>query len=331
MRSFMCRMLCFVLSSCAWGSSGQGMDAAINPQVLDELLNEAVPSWQSLEDELDSYDITYRCEFKQGPIGNLELLSDLTFRVAVDSGRHLAMRRTQSVNAPDRIGHSLLNGDYDFNVFAQDPRSKGKLTYLRTNPPNQTTDQAAPSWSQASDSEVLVACRVGVVQLHQLLQEPNFKLIDAMRMATAGHEEIRFAVESLVDQNNGWTRGSVCTITVDPSHQYRVMERIFSNSGSPPSSLRVVYPDGTTTPFPRQVVFSMQSGDELMEQSFTYEPKRKFEIAVEEFYLPHYGISEAVLETLNPNPWPRWLLIGFGIVTIAIGAWLVRGRRQPAA
>ena len=50
-------------------------------------------------------------------------------------------------------------------------------------------------------------------------------------------------------------------------------------------------------------------------------------LADAEFRLPQYGISEAVLGTLKPNPWPRWLLVGLGILALVVGGLLLRTSR----
>ncbi len=127
--------------------------------------------------------------------------------------------------------------------------------------------------------------------------------------------------------------GSVVWIDIDPAADYRIM----TTGKRFPDGIRLVqtvneYQESGFGPVAkRQTTNTVVSGSKVDQTLKVFDTPTICTFSQKEFLLPYYGISEAVLETLHPNPWPRWLLIGFGVLTIAIGAWLVRGRRQPAA
>ncbi len=62
---------------------------------------------------------------------------------------------------------------------------------------------------------------------------------------------------------------------------------------------------------------------------FEFEKPEPCALPAEAFYLPHYDISEGVLETLSPDPWPRWLLVLAGMLSLIVGFWLLFRRRRP--
>ena len=164
----------------------------------------------------------------------------------------------------------------------------------------------------------------------ELFDLADFQPVEAIEVIEDDHPRIRFSAKYLGESRYLRVKGAEYSITVDPEHLHRILIWEVTAPASIRYAYHIKYHDEKLH-FPREIVYTIDTGGNRSEQTWTFELPKPCEIPDAEFYLPHYGISESVLETLHPNPWPRWLLIGFGILTIAIGAWLVRGRRQPAA
>ena len=167
--------------------------------------------------------------------------------------------------------------------------------------------------------------------LEDLMNTEDFNPLRAIFIDGPGGKNIHFSATYIGGQAPHRIRNAVYSVVLDPKHRFRIISAALDRP-SDSRKFSFFYHDSDDIPVPKEIVSEFKEGaSSITHQVYEIELPKPFHLADEEFYLPHYGISEAVLETLNPNPWPRWLLIGFGIVTIAIGAWLVRGRRQPAA
>ena len=308
------------------------VDRNIDPVILDELQTMAVLDWQAAEREFSTVDVTYTRASKEGIPNQLKASPDQTFRFACDLNRQLKLLRTQKTGVSG-MNHDVANVRYDFEISSPDVSTRGTMSRLRLLLPSP--DKGNPDGEVSNINFALcrlqAECRMNRMPLVKLLDSMEFEPVEAVAVNESGMRLIRFAGRFKGVEDRFRKKGRLYTVTVDPSHHYRSVEWTIDIPDQGVDLFEIAYHDSDSIRIPRKIIYISDSGRYRSEQEWTYGVPQPWSIPDAEFYLPHYGFSEAVLETLHPNPWPRWLLIGFGIVTIAIGAWLVRGRRQPAA
>lgn len=307
----------------------------VDPQIVEELHQRAVPEWQRIELEFRSVDVTFQEVYESGLVDKLTTDAPVTFRLAYDADRKLTLLRSQSGESPGQMNHDIANSRYEFEVFTPVMTERGKLMKVHAGENRNDEDRldGLPTF-RGKRFDLLAACRLFGLPLANLLNPNEFETIEANESTDQGQRRIRHSVKYLGEEGPSRREGGIYVLIYDAINRYRLLECHITSPGESSESsesLVISYHDLPDVIVPREIVYNLVVGKEAIRETQTFDMAKPCRIADAEFYLPHYGISESVLETLHPNPWPRWLLIGFGIVTIAIGAWLVRGRRQPAA
>lgn len=306
-------------------------DRVIDPMVTERLQTQAVPDWQAAEREFRSVDVTYTLSNKEGPRNNLKLHPNQMFRFAYDADRQVTLLRTQKEGVSG-VDHDVANARYDFDVWVPDINARGTLDRLRL--------LSAVVGNKQPDGEVSnvnfalcrlqAECRMNRMPLVKLLDPVEFEPVEAVEFDELGNRLIRYSAKFVGKEDRFRKKGRTYTATLDPARRYRsVAWRIdIPNEGY--ELFRISYHERDDVRTPREIVFIIENGSYSSEQIWTYDLSKPCTIPDAEFYLPHYGFSEQMLETLRSNPWPRWLLIGLGVVTIATGAWLFRRRSRQS-
>ncbi len=325
-------LLVYGLSMCCYIVLTSTVAAAptVDAAVLRELRESAVQEWQAVEQGFQSIDVTFRESYKKGPAGNLKLESEGTRRLAYDINRRVTLFRAQSDQSPESMGHTVANSKYDFEVYTPDMEKRGtlqKLNLVTNDGSGSGRENGLPTWGEQR-LHLLSSCRLAGMPLAKLLDSREFEPMECIATGELGQRRIQFSAQYKKAQPGP----DAYSMILDPSHHYRVLSWVIDIAHGERHEIRnFEYFNEVEVYIPRKIVTASISKTQCTERTLTYELPKPWSIPDAEFYLPHYGFSESVLETLHPNPWPRWLLIGFGVLTIAIGAWLVRGRRQPAA
>lgn len=306
------------------------VDRIIDTNVMEELQTKAVPDWQAAEREFRTVDVTYMRASKEGLQNQLKASPDQTFRFAYDSNRQVMLLRTQKAGVTG-MNHDVANSRYDFEVSTPNVSARGTMKRLRVL--SRTDDKKTPDVEVSNINFALcrlqAECRMNRMPLVKLLDPTEFEPVEAVAIDESGLRLIRFSGRFKGEEDRFRKKVRLYTVTLDSSHQYRSVEWRIDIPNVGVDLFKIAYHELDSIRIPRSIVYISESSKYRSEQEWTYELPQPWSIPDAEFYLPHYGFSESVLETLHPNPWPRWLLIGFGVLTIAIGAWLVRGRRQP--
>ena len=324
------RLFGIIVLLCALLNGAHVCGGGIDPAVLSQLRTTAVNDWLAAERAFHSVDVTYQSVYKSGSIGAMKVVSEQTFHLVYDAGRGITLFRTQRVGIPGHINHQVANSRYSFEVSAPDMNARGTLQKLTVNSQAGKLSELA-LWG-THRCYLQAECRLSCLQLKELLDDSFFEPVEAIEYQEQGNTRIRYVAKHLGEQGKNRVKGGIYTLEFDPTHRHRPTFWMINVPQSTMNSFRIAYHVSGDVRTPREIIrTSIHQGKSGSEETLTYDLPKPCMIPDAEFYLPHYGFSEQVLETLHPNPWPRWLLIGFGIVTIAIGAWLVRGRRQPAA
>ncbi len=327
-------LLVWMILSSRCTSAVWGADLVVDPVVLTQLRTTAEEDWQAIEREQRSFDVSfiYKTKYVQRD-GTIQSPEDIHYQLAYDADRKVALLRMQSKTLGQGIQHTIANSRYDFRILAKVMTERGTLNHVHVADPLEIDpdfDEGLPTWDGRRCS-LVAACRLGCTPLRDIVNSALFEPIEAVRWSEMGQERLRFSAKYLGEQGSVGRKGGIYTLVFDPSHNHRIMSWAIDVLPSRHEKVSVSYFSDNSISAPHETVYIVDSAGEMSEQTWTFDRPKPCTIPDAEFYLPHYGFSEAVLETLHPNPWPRWLLIGFGIVTIAIGAWLFRGRRQPAA
>ena len=309
------------------------VDRVIDPLVMEELRTQAVPAWQAAEREFRSIDVTYTVSNKEGPRDKLKLFSKQTFQFAYDADRQVRLLRTQKDGVFGK-DHDAANARYEFDVWAPDINARGTLTRV------QLLSSAAMN-NRQPDGEVSnlnfalcrlqAECRMNRMPLVKLVDPMQFETVEAVKFDESGHSLIRYSAKFVGQEDRFLKRGRTYTATFDPAQRYRSVAWRIDISDDSYDEFRTSYHERDDVRTPREIVYTAEHGSQFSEQIWTYELPKPCTIPDAEFYLPHYGFSESVLETLGPNPWRiRLILINVGILTIVIGAWLLRRRAAKA-
>lgn len=308
------------LISSQWGFSAENV---VKQSILDELREKAIPAWISVEQDFKSIDVLYRGTYRTGKSNQAKVSEITNFRLVYDAGRQVSFLRRHDDGTPKKIVHDVANSKYDFNVFSPDSISRCTLSLLNIATIHDSGDareNGLPTWHHRLN--LLAACRVGPMPLSEMLDPNLFTLSEAADDGVGGQRRIRFAAVSKKREQEG----AIYHVTLDPTHHYRVTETLADFPPQRPvqSTSHFEYFDNDEVFIPRKCTFTTSGNGYFAEQEYTYEVPRPCTVSDAEFHLPHYGISESVLETLNPNPWPRWFLVMGGVMTLLVGVWLFR-------
>ena len=82
----------------------------VDPQIVEELHQRAVPEWQRIELEFRSVDVTFQEVYESGLVDKLTTDAPVTFRLAYDADRKLTLLRSQSGESPGQMNHDIANG-----------------------------------------------------------------------------------------------------------------------------------------------------------------------------------------------------------------------------
>lgn len=320
--------LCF----CSLSQSGA---AEIDRELLLELRTQGVAAWKKIERHYQNYQVEYREEY-QSTGRDKEYCFET---IAYNAAKGLTLCRRQKPEFPGVL-HLIANTNYFFDVYSPNPTQRGvlqRLQILKDIPPGASPeyDEAGlPTWGLRR-MNVLAACRITGIPLQELIREgnPEFRL-DSVSASLSGEESyIKVVVSYLGEQRPARRKDGKYTIILDRKRDYRVVSFQIERPDTRETFINTYYDDVAGFPHaPKQLQYESVSPHENITVAITndYSEPTPFSIPEKEFYLPHYGFSEQVLETLHPNPWPRWLLIAGGILSLLIGGWLIRRRAQSA-
>ncbi len=325
------RLVLFTLSIAYISDSVFCEDRVIDTILLDRLNTQAVIDWQNVERELRTVDVTYRYTYFEGKPGKMQLIGNQTFRFAFDSHRRVALLRIQKDGFPDDMSRQLANPRYSFEVSNGDATALGTLQNVSIEVPKEGSADSTwglPDWGNHT-CNILAACRLSCLPLEEMLNPVDFEPLEAIHIEAAGRKCIRFSAKYIGKQGKLRIVDSTYTVTLDTSNSHAPTSWTIEAPDALYTSA-ISYHDGLSPLVPQKITYAVDSGGLRSEQAWTYDLPIPCTIPEEEFYLPHYGFSEQVLETLNPNPWPRWLLIIGGVLSLFIGGWLIKRRSQAA-
>ncbi len=299
----------------------------VDSNIYSQLRTEAIADWQSIEGGLRVVDVAYRFEYTAGSRDAMKLIARSSDRLVFDLDRNLAMLRGVKDGHAGEMSHRIFNPSYRFSILTPDVTARGTLLGVKTNADKEIEE--APDWS-GSRNFLLAATRVGNIRLSELLLPEEFKLIEAVKVEEDGEWRIRTTATYIGGKKPGRLENATYTVVLDPTHRHRLLFATVTvvDPRQEQQMLVVTYPADENVDTPQRVEFELQVGNYRDKQTYTFESPKPWSIPEAEFYLPHYGFSEQVLQTLNPNPWPRWLLILSGVLSLVIGFWLLR-RREP--
>lgn len=321
--------------------------AEIDRELLQELRTQGVAAWNKIERHYQDFQVEFR-EVHQEDFGGVDAASqkkfhsEESFLIAYNAARGLTLHRKSKPVSPDHVLiHKVANSNYSFEVVCEDPSQRGRLERVhilkKDRHPGDSPeyDEAGlPTWGLRR-MKALAACRITGIPLQELIREgnPEFRL-DSVSAALSGEESyINVVVSYLGEQRPARRKDGKYTIILDRNRDYRVVSFQIERPDMRETFMNTYYDDVAGFPHaPKQSIYESVSPHEKVTTKITYDFSEPlpFSIPEKEFYLPHYGFSEQVLETLHPNPWPRWLLIVGGILSLLIGGWLIRRRAQTA-
>jgi len=324
MNSRLFGLLTFCL--CLISEFSRADERVIDPAVLDRLRTQAVKDWQAEEREYRSLDVSYKSSYRAGPKNDIKTFPTKTYRLAYDADRQVTLWRMQNpAFSSDNMTHSVANSRYDFRVSTPVMTEQGTLDHLNLVVSNQSGPEregGVPTWN-SHRCHLMAACRISCMPLQDLLNSQEFEPIQAVEFVDNGSPRIRFSARYLGEQGFVRRKGGTYTVILDPSHRHRLLSWVIEVPHSRYETFDISYHVSNDVHTPREIVYKADLVGEITESTWTFDLPKPCTIPDAEFYLPHYGFSEQMLETLNPNPWPRWLLIAGGVVTIAIGARLL--------
>ncbi len=307
---------------------------AVDRSVLDELQTEGVKAWQDFESNLTSVRFVVRNHSLETVAGeNVREIRSTTI-AAWNCVDQVAMCRSVEGVGLTGIYHDVSNLKYEFEVLSEDAQSRGVLREVR--PRELDTEHryiplaCTPYRFRNTFCGFAAASRLGTVPLSLVITAPEFECEEAARQVVDGKELLHVAVRYHGEEKSSLVKDARYSFFVDPASSYRMVQWTWEIGDDFRRVTDVFYAGNTMIPERLQQTTDRANSREHTEATHAYSEFSECTIPKEEFYLPHYGFSEQVLETLNPNPWPRWLLVLGGILSLVIGGWLLRRRPEPA-
>ncbi len=312
-----------------------GVDSAL----LAELRTAGVAAWADTENAYNAFQVQEKVTTSTSTVGVAKAQVVVSeYFIAFDAATGLTLNRTQYPTHPDWIGHEVANRQYTFEVHCPQATERGTLSDVHVLSGNSIGNSVeydavgVPTWGLKRFG-VLAACRITGIPLQNFLEENGneFRLDSLTENAEGDKQYIELVASYLGEQRPGRRQGGVYRVLIDREQDYRV-ESFAIDRPEAKESFANTYFEAINgyRHAPERVVYSLESPAEKISITHEFSAPQKFAIPDKEFYLPHYGFSEQVLETLNPNPWPRWLLVLGGILSLVIGFWLLNRRERTS-
>ncbi len=326
---FLCLLYCFCFVLTNTGTAQDEIDNSL----VEHLLTKGVENWQVEESKFDAIQVSFVVTYSDGPPSNPKHEFSQKWLVANHRKRGLTLARVQNSAVPDSISHDVSNAQYRFSVFCKNVDKQGTLQDLRvTRDKNKrmAVNNDPGKWNM--NWKVLRARTYLLhIPLEEIVSHSSFQPV-RVRLLKEPPGRIEFTAKYVGPKGKFRLPGGIYTIIINPEQRDRLeyWEVIFPNTENRTQSFEISYrPDDVQ--LPHEVLYRTRSGKFKSRQKWIIDRPEPFSIAEEEFHLPHYGFSEQVLDTLSPNPWPRWLLIIGGVLSITIGIWFIRRheRTQP--
>jgi hypothetical protein len=305
----------------------QGLgDQHVDETLREELLTVAVPIWRALDDRQFRLQVNLYVKFYEGTVAELGEPFEQGRFFACDDAMDLRVLRFTTPKHPNSISHEVFNPRYEFDISCEDASIKGTLTELKVHEGDgEGLIDPISNWSSTL-SYLKSHSQIGQVPLVEIMSSPDFEIVD-LRATDESIYLIQLTAKYSGLKDRFRTPGGIYTMVVDRNNNYRLVEKAsrFADSDKV-YNYRMNYHEPDNCGVPREVIFSGTSGTHAFRHEWTIDCPEPLAIPAEEFYLPHYGFSEQVLQTLKPNPWPRWMLILCGICSLGLGAWLIQRR-----
>jgi len=329
---FLCLLLSlgFSLPVCVHAQVEQEIDL----NLLEELRTVAVEKWEAEELRLSSFQVHFVSETLQSTDSQSAKFKTLSKRdrfIAYDRRRNFKLSRIQ-IPGDNGISHDAENSRYRFNVYSENKSKQGQLLELQVTPAQGGGADVAkefdsPSWS-SNPNWVALHARIQLfwVPLKEIVSKPEFQPI-TVRLLKGPSRQIEFTAKYVGAKSKYRNPGGLYSFVVSPEENYRleygkVILPATSQFDYTDITNRYHVPDDVSTP--AEVNRRLVSKKTIFNYRWVIDRPEPFSIAEEEFQLSHYGFSEQVLDTLSPNPWPRWLLIIAGVVSLIVGIWFIR-------
>jgi hypothetical protein len=319
----------------------QGLDQ----ECIHLLRSQATRSWSEADEQYKDVDVSFKMVWLKykGSIDSAEVYHERERRFVSAPGNKL--RLMQSLAADGKFSSQVMNDKYAFAVqrkSTESPFSLSELTkqsFQRTDP-----DNTQVIWLTVSEMFCRAGFEVFGVPLASIVEDRSkFQLQQAYLMASTKGAGTAAADGRLIHiegkylgpaGNNRWQNGIYWADVMAESPFFAV------RSGVRPASqvlesMWIEYQHSDIGLFPKVVTRTVGSETEGNMQKYTFEAPARCTLAEEDFYLPHYGISEAVLQTFTTSPYRRWIITINVLAFVIIGVimWLRRGRgvRQRAS
>lgn len=297
------------------------------PVDLESVRSAALDAWRRDETEVRNLQVRFQWDLVDGPTGGEKRIARQFWTLGADASMDLKFARMENPDFPDSTSFEIANPKYQFDVDLKKSSQDSVLAELRMATPSGSV-QPPDNWARHWD--VLKSrFQFGSIPLTELMTSPDFECLD-VRADGKKNECLRITFGYHGSKGVWRIPGGTYRIWINPTESYRLekLEFGFPNS-TKTETCDIRYFDPDDLPTPREVIYRADTTEDISLQTWTIERPEPLQISAEEFYLPHYGISEDVLETLSPDPWPRRTLLLAGTVFLLIGLWLVRRHSQP--
>ncbi|RIK80218.1 MAG: hypothetical protein DCC67_09635 [Planctomycetota bacterium] len=306
----------------------------LDPQCAERFLAEAPPALRKLNSELRGLEmrIHHRTSSTDSP-GNPVERDERTWLLAVseEADRKLAVDH-------DGIKYGVANERYSFEVSRANPEAPFVL--VECEPWEQGTKQPMSGALTVCTTDLRSVVRIWWWPFSDIFDNDEFQLIAAScERGLEGKEAVTVAYRYQGPAKTGLTPNAIYWATLSPADSWAVIQSGVEKLSTQAETLRIRVTNELQRfgdiPVPRRHVleYADMKSNRIVEVKVTEfgspQPCRR---PAEEFFLPHYGISESSVEILTPNRGLRIALVVIGVVGLAAAVMLFRKfGRGPAA
>lgn len=309
----------------------------IDQAVLNELRTSAVPHWEHAARLLDDVEchVTKRTikQHQGGSASTTDVMEVSYANRASDGLRLVSVVRPSLETAYRRAANSEYHFQVAWDGATEAPAQSVPVQLLGcANIPAGDGNAPIPLLGAIRNS-LEAGIRVIHVPIAEVLaSRPGFRLESVT--STGTDEARRIRVEFVCEQaaQRGDRDGATYWAEVSP-HNSWMIDRCGIRSPTGPVEINecLAFQEYKGIPVPKLVRFEVEwagpdGGIEI--QEYEWGSPQRFSRPVDEFFLPHYGISEAVLETMVPERHVWWYVVNGAVVLLLVGWWLYRARRK---
>lgn len=322
---------CLILDACH--APAQDIDSGC----LDQLLKEGAPAWRATAEMLDDVEVSWtdtRVITTLNARGREEQSHQYFERMlSWDAGRRLRMLE---IRHPDikTTNRRVVNDRYGF-IVAQ-VRGQKEHQLASCNLPERGIDELVKSMSSLRSAYSIISSGIAVIEipLETMISDADqFQLVTAKYVGSEPSRERLILVESryLGPQARFRREGGLYWAEVSDD-SWMIQRSGIRRPGVDEQVIEITYQPWDEGLFPKLIRNSntwVATGKEV--HQYVFEAPTQSKLADAEFYLPAYGISETVLETLEPRPlWQFWIWAAGFFVLLAVYVAVRRSRRTVA-